>query len=118
SLLSADGTVTTLSDVPRNATYSLSVYDPSPNVRQLTSVGKRFPQAIRDDTVIGNVTIPAWPRHLQKGVHPLSRPFMVASDRAWRASGADSADNEYEAAVALEHYYRQPPFRYSLNPRL
>jgi transglutaminase-like putative cysteine protease len=118
SLLDADGTVTTLSDVPRNAKYSLSVYDPSPNVRQLTSVGKRFPQAIRDDTVIGNVTIPAWPRHLQKGVQPLSRPFMVASARAWHASGADSAQNEYEATVALEHYFRQPPFRYSLNPHL
>jgi hypothetical protein len=116
SLLDADGTVTTLSDVPRNATYSLSVYDPSPNVRQLTSVGERFPQAIRDDIVVGNVTIPAWPRHLQKGIHPLSQPFMVASDKAWRASGADSAGNEYEATVALEHYFRQPPFKYALNP--
>jgi hypothetical protein len=43
---------------------------------------------------------------------------MIASDQAWHASRADTAQNEYEAAVALEHYFRSPPFRYSLNPHL
>lgn len=118
SLLAADGTVTTLTDVPRNAHYSLSVYDPSPNVRQLTTVPKRFPQAIRDGIVVGNVTIPAYPAELRKGIHPLSQAFMAASNQAWGASGADTATNEYEATVALEHYFRQPPFKYSLNPHL
>lgn len=118
SLLAADGTVLTSVDVARNAQYSVSVYDPSPTVRQLTSAGHRFPQAVRDDIVVGNVTIPAWPAHLQKGVHPLDPAFMIASDRAWHASRADTAQNEYEAAVALEHYFRSPPFQYSLNPHL
>jgi hypothetical protein len=118
SLLSADGTVLTSVDVPRNAQYSVSVYDPSPDVQQLTSAGRRFPQAVRDDIVVGNVTIPAWPAHLQKGIHPLDPAFMIASNRAWHASRADTAQNEYEATVALEHYFRSPPFRYSLNPHL
>lgn len=118
SLLAADGTVLTSVDVPRNTEYSLSVYDPSPNVRQLTSVGTDFPRGVREDTVVGNVTIPAWPRHLQKGIQPLTPPFMAASDEAWKASGADTAHDEYEATVALEHYFRSPPFTYSLNPRL
>jgi hypothetical protein len=87
-------------------------------VKRLTSVGDRFPRSVRDDTVVGNVTIPAWPHHLQKGVQPVGRAFMVASDRAWHASRADTAQNEYEAVVALEHYFRSPPFRYSLNPHL
>jgi Transglutaminase-like superfamily len=77
-----------------------------------------FPRSVREDTVVGNVTIPAWPRHLQRGIHPLDRAFMAASDQAWQASRADSAENEYEATVALEHYFRSAPFTYSLNPGL
>jgi transglutaminase-like putative cysteine protease len=118
SLLAADGTVLTSADVARNTQYSVSVYDPSPTVSQLASVGDHFPQSVRDDTVIGNVMIPAWPRRLQKGVEPVSRPFMIASAQVWHASRADTAQNEYEAAVAVEHYFRSPPFRYSLNPHL
>jgi protein-glutamine gamma-glutamyltransferase len=118
SLLAADGTVLTSVDVPRNTQYSVSVYDPSPSVSQLSRLGTDFPRGVREDTVVGNVTIPAWPRHLQKGVQPLSRAFMVASEQAWHASRADTAEDEYEAAVALEHYFRSAPFTYSLNPQL
>jgi hypothetical protein len=118
SLLDSDGTVETLTDTPRHTQYSVSVYDASPTVRQLTSVPQHFPLAIRNTIVVGNVTIPAWPRHLPKGIHPLDTVFVDASNQAWHDSRADTAQNEYEAAVALEHYFRSSPFRYSLNPGL
>ncbi len=118
SLLDANGTVTTLADVPRHTQYSVSVYDPQPTLRQLTNDGTRFPRAIRDGIVVGNVTIPPFPKTLPTGIHPLSSTFMQASDQAWRASGAGQAENEYEAAVVLEHYFRAHPFRYTLTPHL
>jgi hypothetical protein len=118
SLLDANGTVTTLADVARHTQYSVSVYDPSPTVRQLTSVGTSFPRAIRDGIVIGNTTIPPWPARLPKGIQPLSPVFMQASDQAWRQSGADIAKNEYEATVLLEHHFRAHPFQYTLTPHL
>src|SRR6478672_4300573 len=118
SLLDADGTVTTLEDLPRHTQYSVSVYNPQPTLRQLTNDGTKFPRAIRDSIVVGNMTIPAFPHTLRKGLHPLSSAFMQASDQAWRASGADQAAGEYEAAVVLEHYFRAHPFRYTLTPHL
>jgi hypothetical protein len=118
SLLDADGTVTTLEDLPRHTQYSVSVYDPQPTLRQLTSDGTKFPRAIRDGIVVGNMTIPPFPKTLPKGLHPLSPAFIQASDQAWRDSGADQTENEYEAAVVLEHYFRAHPFRYTLTPHL
>jgi transglutaminase-like putative cysteine protease len=119
SLLDADGTVTTLSDVARKTEYSVSVYDPSPTPGQLATDKGGFPRAIRDGIVVGNMTIPAYPKKLPKGMHPLSSAFMAASDQAWRLSGADKAkNNEYEAAVVLEHYFRSHPFKYTLTPHL
>ena len=47
SLLASDGTVTTLADPPRNATYSVHVYDPAPTPAELNDVKDDFPKAIR-----------------------------------------------------------------------
>ncbi|HEX5249466.1 MAG TPA: transglutaminaseTgpA domain-containing protein [Gaiellales bacterium] len=118
SLLDADGTVTTLSDVARKTEYSVSVYDPSPTAGQLTNDPNGFPRAIRDGIVVGNMTIPTYPKKLPKGMHPLSAAFMAASDQAWINSQADKADTEYEATIALEHYFRSKPFHYTLTPHL
>jgi transglutaminase-like putative cysteine protease len=118
SLLDADGTVTTLSDVARKTEYSVSVYDPSPTPGQLTNDHDGFPRAIRDGIVVGNMTIPAYPKPLPKGTHPLSAAFMAASNQAWTNSQADKAHTEYEATVALEHYFRAHPFHYTLTPHL
>jgi transglutaminase-like putative cysteine protease len=118
SLLSSDGTVTTLADPPRNATYSVQVYDPAPTPVELNNVGTGFPEPIRAGIVIGNVTIPTWPAKLPRAVKPLGPALMLASAQAWVNSKASSAKNEYEAVLALEHYFRSKPFTYTLTPNL
>ncbi len=118
SLLDANGTVTTLSDPARNATYSVKVYDPSPTIADLTKVGTDFPADIRAGVVVDNVNIPVWPSRKPPSHTPLSPVFMQAVQHTWVASHADKADNEYEAVFALEHYFRAHPFRYNLTPHL
>jgi transglutaminase-like putative cysteine protease len=118
SLLSEDGTVTTLSDLPRDATYSVQVYDPDPTPSELNNAGEDFPEQIRRGIVIDNVLLPAWPAKLPPQVTPLAPEFMQASAQAWVKSQASKASNEYEAVLALEHYFRSPPFRYTLTPNL
>jgi hypothetical protein len=46
----------------------------------------------------------------------LGTPFIAASNEAWQASHASGASNEYEAVLALEHYFRAKPFKYELTP--
>ncbi|MEP6640490.1 MAG: transglutaminaseTgpA domain-containing protein [Gaiellales bacterium] len=118
SLLSSDGTVTTLADLPRNASYSVRVYDPTPTPAELNSVSPDFPESIRAGLNVSNVTIPAWPRKLPRAVKPLAPAFMAASNQAWVNSKASSAKNEYEVVLGLEHYFRSKPFRYTLTPDL
>jgi hypothetical protein len=119
SLLDVTGTVTTLADLPRHTQYSVSVYDPTPTTGQLTNDKGGFPRAIRDGIVVGNMTIPLYPKALPKGMHPLSSAFMRASNQAWANSHADTPGiTEYEATVALEHYFRSKPFHYTLTPHL
>jgi hypothetical protein len=118
SLLDANGTVTTLADPARNATYDVQVYDPNPTVAELTATGTDFPQGIGLDTVVGNIKVPNWPRKLPTKVHPLSPAFMQAVRTVWSQSHANKAQNEYEAAIALEHYFRAHPFHYTLTPHL
>jgi hypothetical protein len=120
SLLDADGTVTALTDLPRNATYSMTAYNPSPTPSELVNAGTSFPESIRSGVVVGNVTIPVWPSSKTPGrklLSNLSLPFLVASKQAWAASQAIRARNEYEAVLALEHYFRTKPFRYELTPK-
>ena len=118
SLLSSDGTVTTLADLPRNATYSVRVYDPTPTVGELNSAGLDFPSQIRRETVINALTIPIWPAKLPAHIAPLAPEFMQASNQAWKNSNASQAKTEYGAVLALEQYFRSPPFTYSLTPNL
>jgi protein-glutamine gamma-glutamyltransferase len=118
SLLSSDGTVTTLADLPRNATYSVKVYDPAPTPAQLNNVRADFPEPIRAGIVVSNVTMPAWPAKVPRSVKPLGPAFMLASSQAWVNSKASTAKNEYEAVIAVEHYFRSKPFKYTLNPKL
>jgi hypothetical protein len=117
SLLDANGTVSTLAEPARNATYSVQVYDPSPSVAELTKAGTDFPGPIRSGVEIGSVTMPIWPS--KPPTQPVLSPvFMQAVKQAWRKSHADAARNEYEVVYALEHYFRAKPFTYSLTPRL
>jgi hypothetical protein len=118
SLLDANGTVTTLSDPARNASYSVKVYDPSPTIAELTKVGNDFPAEIRAGVAVDNVNIPVWPSRKPPLHAPLSPAFMQAVAHTWVASHANEADNEYEAVFALEHYFRSKPFRYNLTPHL
>jgi protein-glutamine gamma-glutamyltransferase len=118
SLLSSDGTVTTLADLARNATYSVRVYDPSPTPAELNNVSTAFPEEIRAGIIVSNVTIPAWPAPIPKSVKPLQPAFMAASSQAWVNSKASAATNEYEAVLAVEHYFRSKPFKYTLTPNL
>jgi protein-glutamine gamma-glutamyltransferase len=119
SLLGADGTVSTLDDVPRNATYKVSVYNANPTLADLTTAGNEFPDSVRASILIGGTQIPAWPARLPRNVQVLDRPFMAASQEVWKASHAkDAHKNEYEAVYAVEHYFRSKPFRYSLTPNL
>jgi protein-glutamine gamma-glutamyltransferase len=118
SLLSQDGTVTTLDDLPRNATYSVQVYNPSTTPSQLNTAGVDFPAQIRRGVVIDNVEIPTWPATLPREVTPLAPEFMQASAQAWTKSHASKAGNEYEAVLALEHYFRSAPFKYTVTPKL
>ncbi len=119
SLLDADGTVTTLSDPARNATYGVQVYDPSPTVAQLTTAGNAFPASIRAGVEVGSVIIPTWgTRHPRATAPPLSPVFMQAVNQAWENSHASAARNEYEAVYAIEHYFRAKPFKYTLTPKL
>ncbi len=119
SLLDANGTVTTLSDPARNATYGVQVYDPSPTVTQLAAAGNDFPASVRSSTEVGSVTMPIWgTAHPQAQPPPLSPVFMRAVKQAWLLSHADKAKNEYEAVFAIEHYFRAKPFKYTLTPNL
>jgi transglutaminase-like putative cysteine protease len=118
SLLSSDGTVTTLADLARNASYSVRVYDPSPTPAELNNVSTAFPGDIRAGVAVGNVTIPTWPAPVPKSVKPLPPAFMAASSQAWVNSKASAATNEYEAVLAVEHYFRSKPFKYTLTPKL
>ncbi len=119
SLLDANGTVTTLSDPARNATYGVQVYDPSPTVTQLAAAGNDFPASVRSSTEVGSVTMPIWgTAHPQAQPPPLSPVFMQAVKQAWLLSHADKAKNEYEAVFAIEHYFRAKPFKYTLTPNL
>jgi transglutaminase-like putative cysteine protease len=118
SLLDDNGTVTTLTDVPRNSKYSVTVYDANPTVAQLNGAGAKFPRGIRNGIVVGNVTIPPFPQQLPTDVHVLDPALMQASVQAWRKSKASAATSEYEAVYALEHYFRNAPFRYTLTPNL
>jgi hypothetical protein len=118
SLLGSDGTVTTLADVPRNATYSVRVYDPTPTPEELNSAGLYFPSQIRRAVTINALTIPMWPAKLATHVAPLAPEFMQASNQAWKNSHASQAKTEYGAVLALEQYYRSAPFKYSLTPNL
>ena len=118
SLLSSDGTVTTLADLPRNATYSVQVYDPAPTIDELNSAGRDFPSLIRGQTVINGLTIPIWPAKLPAHTTPLAPEFMQASNQAWTNSHARQAKTEYGAVVALENYFRSAPFKYTLTPHL
>jgi transglutaminase-like putative cysteine protease len=119
SLLDSNGTVTTLSDPARNATYGVQVYDPSPTVAQLTTAGHDFPASIRAGVEVGSVTVPVWgTAHPQATPPPLSPVFMRAVEQAWQTSHASFATNEYEAVFAIEHYFRAKPFKYTLTPKL
>ena len=118
SLLSSDGTVTTLADLARNATYSVRVYDPAPTPAELNNVSTAFPEPIRAGIIVSNVTIPAWPAKMPRSVKPLAPAFMAASNQAWVNSKASAAKNEYEAVLAVEHYFRSKPFKYTLTPNL
>ena len=98
SLLDANGTVTTLSDPARNATYGVQVYDPSPTVSELTTAGTAFPASVRAGVEVGSVTMPIWgTRHPQATPPPLSPVFMQAVNQVWHKSHATAARNEYEA---------------------
>ena len=119
SLLDANGTVTTLSDPARNATYGVQVYDPSPTVTQLTAAGNDFPASVMSSVEVGSVTVPIWgTAHPRATPPPLSPFFMQAVNQAWHRSHASAARNEYEAVFAIEHYFRAKPFKYTLTPKL
>jgi Transglutaminase-like superfamily len=118
SLLGADGTVSTLDDVARNATYSVSVYNANPTLADLSRAGDKFPDSVRATILVGGTQLPAWPRQMPANVQVLDRPFMQASNQVWDRSQAKDAHNEYEAVFAVEHYFRSKPFRYSLTPNL
>jgi hypothetical protein len=118
SLLEQDGTVSTLTDPARNATYNVSVYNANPTLAQLSDAGRRFPQSVLTDTAVGGSELPAWPQQLPANVQPLGRDFAAASDQVWKRSHADVATTEYEAVFAVEHYFRSKPFRYDLTPNL
>jgi Transglutaminase-like superfamily len=118
SLLEQDGTVSTLTDPSRNATYHVSVYNADPTLAQLSDAGRKFPQSVLADTAVGGSELPAWPQQLPANVQPLGRDFAAASDQVWAKSHADTATTEYEAVFAVEHYFRSRPFRYDLTPNL
>jgi Transglutaminase-like superfamily/TgpA N-terminal domain len=118
SLLDADGTVTTLNDVARDTTYSLTTYDANPQPSDLNKAKGPFPRVIRDGIMVANQQIPAWPQQLPAGVQVLDEPFMRASAQAWARSKAARATDEYEAVIAVENYFRSAPFKYTLTPHL
>jgi hypothetical protein len=118
SILTADGTVSTLDDPPRNATYKVSVYNANPTLAQLSNAGHAFPRAVQDGITVGGTQLPPWPEQIPKNVAVLDPAFMRASDRVWQKSQASDAKTEYEAVFAVEHYFRSKPFRYTLTPNL
>jgi transglutaminase superfamily protein len=118
SLLEPNGTVSTLNDLPRNAQYSVSVYNANPTLADLSKAGHNFPESVRNGITVGGSELPAWPEKLPPNVQPLGPAFAAASKQVWKSSKAVHAKTEYEAVVALEHYFRSKPFRYELTPNL
>ncbi len=118
SLLEADGTVSTLDDVPRNTSYSVSVYDASPTIAELNKAGHDFPQSVRAGVTVGGNELPTWPQRVPASAQALNAAFVRASNQVWKRSQARQAKTEYEAVFAVEHYFRNKPFRYTLTPNL
>ena len=105
SLLDDDGTVTTLADPARNATYSVQVYAPNPTV---AAAGPRpatdSPGTVTDTIRVDNFLIPAWGTAEAAPTLHAGRPraHAGAATRSGNGSGAAEARTEYEAVANVE----------------
>jgi transglutaminase-like putative cysteine protease len=118
SYVQTDGTVTTTAVPKRGATYSETAYTPNPSPTDLASTGAAYPPDVASGITVGGTLIAPF----GSGNPPLGTPvpadYLAASDRVWRASGANRAKTPFTAAFLVERYLRSSPFGYDLTPRL
>ncbi|MDX6519911.1 MAG: hypothetical protein QOG02_2109 [Gaiellales bacterium] len=118
--LFTDGTVASTRDPARGTTYTVRAYAPDPTPTQLARAGADFPFDVSSSVVVNGNHLPVWgtpgagdPGLVAGVVDPA---LQAASQQVWRASGADQADTEYGAVVAVEAYLRAKPFHYDQTP--
>ena len=117
SYVQTDGGVTTTTAPPRGATYSETAYTPSPSPTDLASTGTAYPPEIASGITVGGALIAPFGSGEPPVGTPVPRDYVDASNRVWRASGADQAETPFGAAFLVEHYLRSPRFTYDLTPK-
>ena len=116
--LNTDTSADATNDLPRNVTYSSIVYDANPTQRELDHAGHAFPGMVARDLVIDNASITPWPQPAGTAAPAAIDPRLVAAaNQVWTHSKASTEDNEWAAAVDVEHYFRKPLFHYVLAPK-
>ncbi len=116
--LFTDGTVQATRDPASDTSYSVRAYAPDPTPSQLAQAGNNFPFAVASSIVVNGNNLPPWPATADpRAISDIAgSPFEAASAQVWHASGADKADTEYGAVVAVEAYLRAKPFHYDQTP--
>jgi transglutaminase-like putative cysteine protease len=118
--LFTDGTVEATRDPARGTTYTVRAYAPDPTPSQLARAGTNFPFDVSSSVVVNGNHLPVWgtpgagdPALVGGVVDPA---LQAASAQVWQASGANDANTEYGAVVAVEAYLRAKPFHYDQTP--
>jgi transglutaminase-like putative cysteine protease len=115
--MASDGTTFVSSDLPRDATYSVTAYSPNPTVKQLADAGTRFPADVEEGVVVNDQRIPVWGSGDTVKSVGLDTDLLRASNQAWHDAGADDpAASEYGAVAALESYFHGKQFHYDQTP--
>jgi transglutaminase-like putative cysteine protease len=117
----ADSSAVLTQDPPRGATYSVRAYVPSPTPKQLAAAGTKFPADIQAGVQVGaaHSLIPIWRPGASPKVRVALDPRLIeASNRVWKASGADDPHtSEYGAVAAVESYFHGTQFVYDQRPQ-
>ncbi|MGN6379068.1 MAG: transglutaminase TgpA family protein [Gaiellales bacterium] len=112
AVLNTDGSALASHDLARGAVYSSQAYVANPTATTLVKASHRFPPDVVAGLVVNGQKIPLWPK--PGPAHLELSPWLVrASNEAWHASGADTANTEWDATADVESYLRAAPFVYS-----
>lgn len=113
-----DGTALAASDLGRDSSYDVHVYQANPTPKELRQAGISFPPNLGGSLDLGGVEMPLWGSGARTPALPSDMiPFAQAAEQVWQRSGAAGVGDEYVAVALVERYLRSRPFVYDLRPR-